>query len=474
MGDLARALGLLVEPVPAEKRRLLAARWAELDPRWREPLQGFGRQTTGCGATLGVSPRCDFDCRGCYLGRDANSVPPAPWPEVRRQLENLRRHLGPKGNLQITDGEVTLLPESHLLRIVAEARRLGLIPMLMTHGETLRRRPELLERLVDAGLTEISIHVDSLQRGRRDAYREAATESELEPLRDEFAERVREVRRRTGTRLRAATTLTVARDNLDEVPGVVEGAVRRRDAFGLISFQPLARVGRTRAELRGVAADELWSRIGGALRRFGFDAAARSPLRLGHPDCTRVEPTLVLERRRGAPWIVPVVRPGRPEDREIAARFLESPLAGLAFRDDPPRERFLRVCGALASSPSFLLVEVAAWIRERAAELGTSPAALVFDLLRGELRADSFQIVSHHFMSPAETDSSRGRERLAACVFRVAVDGEMVPMCEANARGVRDAFYSRLLDSGSAATTSSARPRRHGAGQGSNPGTASR
>jgi hypothetical protein len=470
VGDLGRALRLLVEPVPAEKRELLEARWADLDPRWREPLQGFGRQTTGCGATLGVSPRCDFDCRGCYLGDDANAVPPATWPEIRRQLERLRRHLGPKGNLQITDGEVTLLPERELIRIVTEARRLGLIPMVMTHGESFRRRPRMLEHLVEAGLTEVSIHVDSLQRGRRDAYRHARSETQLEPLREEFAEQVRDVRRRTGRRLRAATTLTVARGNLEEVPAVVEGALRRRDAIGLVSFQPLARVGRTRSDLRGVAADELWHRVGRALHPYGFDAARRGPLRLGHPACTRVEPMLVLEWTGSAPRVLPVVRPDRPEDLEIAARFLASALAGLAFRDDTPAERLLRVCGALASSPGFLLVEVAAWIRERAAEIGTSPAGLVLDLLRGEVRADSFQIVSHHFMSPSEAASPAGRERLGACVFRVPIDGRMVPMCEANARGARDAFYSRLAASAAAASGA----RREGAGQGSSAGTASR
>lgn len=72
---LARSMRLLAEPVPREKRRLLAARWRELDPALRTPVQGFGRQTAGCGATLGILPKCDFDCVGCYLGPEANRIP---------------------------------------------------------------------------------------------------------------------------------------------------------------------------------------------------------------------------------------------------------------------------------------------------------------------------------------------------------------------------------------------------------------
>ncbi|MGH7856680.1 MAG: hypothetical protein ACREQY_05060, partial [Candidatus Binatia bacterium] len=73
--SVKRWVDLLLEPVPEEKRELLAARWQALDPRWRDPLQGLGRQSTGCGATIGLHPACDFDCEGCYLGAGANAVP---------------------------------------------------------------------------------------------------------------------------------------------------------------------------------------------------------------------------------------------------------------------------------------------------------------------------------------------------------------------------------------------------------------
>lgn len=438
------AARLLVEPVAREKRELLAERWRELDPRWRGTLQGLGRQSTGCGATIGLNPRCDFDCTGCYLGGDANAVPRLAVAEIGRQLSALRRHLGPKGNLQLTDGEVTLLPEPELLGVVREARRVGLIPMLMTHGDGLRRNVGLLERLVEAGLTEVALHVDSLQRGRRGSFREARSEAELEPLRDELAELVRETRRRTGVRLRAAATLTVARSNLTEMSAVIDGLFRRRDVFGLVSLQPLARVGRTRDSLEGVTREELWKQVGHALAPYGFDTSGSGRLRFGHPDCTRVEPMLAVERQGERPQILPVVRPGRTEDEHLVASYLDSPLAGLAFRDDPPLERTLRILGAFSAAPRFVLGEILPWVRRRATESGLSLARLAIELARGKVRIDSFQVVSHHFMSREEAMTERGHERIAACLFRVPIGGRMVSMCEANALGARDRFYGAL------------------------------
>jgi len=68
------ALRLLREPVPHEKQRLMRERWASLDLRWRAASQGLGQQATGCGATIGIHPRCDFACTGCYLGGAASVI----------------------------------------------------------------------------------------------------------------------------------------------------------------------------------------------------------------------------------------------------------------------------------------------------------------------------------------------------------------------------------------------------------------
>lgn len=443
MASLGSALRLLREPIPPEKKRLLAERWETLPESVRYPFQGYGRQATGCGATIGTFPKCDFDCQGCYLGEEANSVPRFSSGEIERQLAELRGYLGPKGNVQITDGEVTLLPEAELISLLRCADGLGLIPMLMTHGDSFRRKPHLLRRLVEeGGLREVSIHVDRLQRGRRN-WPEATTEEDLSALRAEFAEHVRQVRRETGVRLRAATTMTVSSDNLDEIPGVVEWAFRNRDAFGLISFQPLARVGRTEEHLAGVSVDQLWSRIGRALAPYGFTVEERSPFQFGHVDCTRMEPLAVYQRPGGGPQVLQPVRPGRFEDRRMAADFLERGLGGIAFRNDTPFERLCRSIGMVAQAPGWFAGDLRRWAASRARELDTSLPRLAFDLAAGRARLDSFVVVSHHFMSEGDLDTERGRERLNACVFRLPIGGEMVPMCEVNADRLRERVYAQ-------------------------------
>src|SRR5829696_4607745 len=131
-GSLKSVMELLRNPATAEKSRLLAERWAGLDPALRLPGQGLGQKATGCGATIGIQPRCDFSCTGCYLGREANDIPALPTAAILRQLDEMRRWLGPKSNVQITDGEVTLRPVDELTEILRYARSIGVIPMVMT------------------------------------------------------------------------------------------------------------------------------------------------------------------------------------------------------------------------------------------------------------------------------------------------------------------------------------------------------
>src|SRR6185295_5665572 len=330
--SLRRVVELLRDPATAEKRALLAQRCAGLDPALRRPGQGLGQKATGCGATIGIQPRCDFACTGCYLGHEANHVPALPTAAILRQLDELRRWLGPKSNVQITDGEVTLRPVEELTEILRYARSIGVIPMVMTHGDNLRRQPGLLERLmVEGGLTEISIHVDITQRGR-DGYRVPKSELELMPLRDEFAAMVRAARRRTGRELRAAMTLTVTRDNLPQIADVVRWLVHNRDAFGLASFQPLAQVGRTRKNQQGVTADALWREIGRATADFGLELDGTGPIHFGHTECTRLVPLLAIEKPGEEPRLFRAIR-DEPEDVAIVQELFEHGLGGVAFRD---------------------------------------------------------------------------------------------------------------------------------------------
>lgn len=443
--NLRRAFSLLLDPVTAEKRKLLDERWGSLDPALKLPTQGLGRKATGCGATVGIQPRCDFSCTGCYLGSEANKIPPLPLEAVLRQLDFLRAHLGPKSNVQITDGEVTLRPADELIEILRYARRIGAIPMVMTHGDNLRRQPGLLERLmVEGNLTEISIHIDITQRGR-DGYKSPKREEELHPLREEFAAMIRGARRTTKRRLRAAMTLTVTQQNLPQMADVVRWNIRNRDAFSLISFQPLAQVGRTRKNLEGVTAAELWAEIGKATAEVGAPIRSAAPLHFGHPDCTRFVPLLAVEERVGKLKMMQLIRDDE-DDKRLVDEYSLQGIAGAAFRDDLPVEMFARGTGMLMRSPRFFFGRARRWINERLrAELGTSFFPLLGRALAKRVRVDGLTLTSHHFMAPHELGTELGQARLAACVFRLPYNGEMVPMCQMNAGGVREQLYSEII-----------------------------
>ena len=443
--SFARAFSLFRDPVTAEKRALLAERWSALDPVVKITGHGLGRKATGCGATAGIQPKCDFSCTGCYLGSEANQIPAMPLAAVLAQLDQLRAHLGPKSNVQITDGEVTLRPVEELIEILRYARSIGIVPMLMTHGDSFRRHPGLLERLmVEGTLTEVSIHIDITQRGR-DGHRAPASELELMPLRDEFAKMLRNAKKVTGRRLRAALTMTITRDNLPQVADVVRWLIENRDAFSLVSFQPLAQVGRTRKNLQGVTPAELWAEVKKATREYDLEIPGAAPMHFGHPDCTRFVPLLAVQKRGSQrPKLVQFIR-DEPGDIAVMEEFFERGLGGVAFRDDLPLEMAARGTGMLRREPRWLLGRVRRWINARLHdELGTSFFPLLLRGVTHRVRVDGVTLTSHHFMSPEELTTTTGKARLDACVFRLPYNGQMVPMCQMNAGGVREQMYAEI------------------------------
>ncbi len=432
-------------PVRDESRALLAANWQRLPGALKTPRQMLGRQGNGCGATIGAMPRCDFACRGCYLGDGANRVPAASLEELKAQIRALRPVLGPAGNLQLTDGEVTLRDTDEVIELLRYARSLELIPMLMTHGDSFRRRPGLLERLiVDGGLREISIHVDTTQRGRKGAeWSRAEREETLNPLRDEFAHMLRDVITRTGIRIRSATTMTVTRDNLDGVPDVMRWLLRNADVFHLVSFQPIAQVGRTEEGFGGgVTADDLWARIAEGMAS-DDDRLQRGAKWLGHPACNRFVHGFVYAVRGATPQFYPIRDDADATDREIVDGFLAR-FGGISFRaDDDAGTRIARMLGVARSAPGFLAHAVPQFAVHWLKRFGKgNPWRAARALASGHARVQGLAIVSHHFMSASELGTPLGQERLSQCVFHLSVNGELRSMCEVNALGIREQYYA--------------------------------
>lgn len=430
-----RLLRYAVEPRSAERLRLTAERWQSLAEPLRTPQQVAGSCWVACGATHGVIERCDFGCTSCYLTDLANTTPQLPLDAVKRQLDELRRHLGPAGKTQITSGEVTLLPTEELGEIVAYARQIGLDPMVMSHGDTWMKDPESLRRLVaDYGLEKISVHIDSTQRGRS-SHKRGASEEELHAVRDQFADLVRRIRRQTGRNLRAAHTVTVTPDNLESVPGIVDWALDNADAFRMISFQPVAEIGRTRD--RRIGDDEevdmlaVWKRICAATE-CDLD---RHALHFGHPECNIVHPLFVVSFGNQRE-IVESVRRGNRWDRWIMARGVAT-FGGIGVVGSTIAERVVRNLSMMLRHPALLLALPFYGLYRLWGMRRLALAAALQLLKLKPVRVQALAFVIHRFMDAEELSTPLGQERLDACVFKLPVDGKLVSMCQMNASGLR-------------------------------------
>jgi hypothetical protein len=280
--------------------------------------------------------------------------------------------------------------------------------------------------MTEGGLSEICLHIDTTMRGRRDHYADVETEGGLNGLRAEFAEIIRTARRRTGLRLEAASTVTVTRFNLKEIPEIVRWFLANADAFKMVSFQPLATVGRTDPKLAGVSPQQLWSRIAEGA---GEPQLLRGAGWLGHPACGRFVQGLTVQRNGGAK-LVPLYRQDDRSEMQFLNKLLDR-IGGTSFRLDP-RARAIR--------------KVAFILRRHAAFLFRYGLPYIWRLDRrvGTVRIRYFCIVSHHFMNTAELASPEGIERQSACVFRVPVRGRLEPMCATNANGMRARVYASM------------------------------
>jgi len=414
--------------------------------------QWLGTMSAGCTATHGLHEACDLSCTACYLSRTANATPPLPFAEAKKQLDEIRAHTGPAGSVQLTAGEVTLLPVEDLARIVRYARDIDLDPMVMSHGQTFAENPRYLYELMHAGLQKVAIHIDSTQRGRR-GHTKNAREADLTDIRDEFATLIREARRHTGRTLHAAHTVTITDDNIDELPGVVRWFVRSTDAFRILSLQPVADVGRTRVS--AIGRTDLWKRVcegaGLPLNPHTFT--------MGHPRCNGICLFFVV-RFESEVRIVEVRRTGAPIDARFADELLRGAFRGFHIDDASRAALWGRFIGLFARSPKYLWQ----WPGYSLYRLVDGNLTWLFRfmktvLTRGEWKVSPAAIVVHNFMSESELHTDEAKQRLAACSFKVPVEGRMVSMCEFNATELR-AEQNRKLQAQTISLRTSAQVRR--------------
>ena len=405
----------------------LADRWEELPSHLRTDQQLAGTAAISCGATHGVMEKCNFACTSCYLSDVANYTRPLPFHQVKEQLDVLRAYLGDQGKCQITSGEVTLLDKHELGKIIAYAISLGLDPMVMTNGQRLLQVPDYLTTLMaNYGLEKICFHIDTTQNGRP-GLKPEMTEADLNPVRDRYADLVAHARQRTGKRLHVANTVTVTEGNIDGIGDIVRWVLDNTDTVRLLSFLPVAEVGRTtdsrddRLTMAGV-----WEKICAAMGR----PLNRQAMHFGHPECNIIAPLLVVTAGRGH-HLIEVVREDRPWDSRIMSKGLRH----FSHHVDLNREIWwncMNLVSPLLRRPGDLL-ELVAYSAYRAWSARTAAGAFLWNLMRGRRVAiRPLMLVVHKFMDAQELETPLGQERVAACVFKVPVNGSMVSMCQVN------------------------------------------
>jgi hypothetical protein len=443
-----RAFALLRQPVGDEKKALLAARWEELPEELKTPWQVVGRQLVHCGYTMGAA-YCSFGCTHCYLPANANRAPLPTLQEMKQQIDANRRLAGPDSPLQITGGDVVDAywragKPDELIEIVRYANAAGVVPMLMTHGQVLLENPELLERLVAVGgLRKLAVHIDITQAGRPGfPIQGLARESDLHPLRQRFVDLIHSVRRATGLPLTAAHTVTVTERNLDSLGDILTWLIadrRRLDAFGMVSFQTEAAVGRTRMSSSPVTPEATWSAV---CRAVGTELPRGNPW-FGHPECSSLTTLLVLYPEGRALQLVTADDQGRAFWASLLRVF-----GGIGSRGNDRFEANLRRFALAARHPGIALDTVRYarhWMRKEGIGLGR--------LLRLLRRPPGvLNLVMHNFMSASDVAEPRTADvdqRLHACSFRGAVrrngGWEAVPMCAMNA-GEREQIYQLQVE----------------------------
>ncbi|MDQ2868658.1 MAG: radical SAM protein [Verrucomicrobiota bacterium] len=435
-------------PIDSEKARILQARWQSLPAALQTPNQISGRHLTHCGFILGAS-YCSFHCTHCYLPKNANRVPIPALADVKEQIDANRLFQGLGGGLQITGGDVADAywksgRAEELVEIVRYAFAVGLVPMLMTHGQTLVKHPDFLERLVvEGGLRQVSVHVDMTQAGRHGyPIGRIKSERDLHPVREAFTQLAIDLRRRTGIAIEYALSFTVTGKNINDVPEVVRWYLanpERTRIWRMLSFQPEANTGRTIFSAQPVTPKVVWQKL---IEGTGLPLEQDATF-FGHPDCNSWA-SILVSRRSGK------YQPLLPTDATTKKLFCEilRQVGGLSRVTDDARTAGWRIAGVLFANPGLAVRSVFHLVR--LLTTGRISTSMLLDAFRGE--AHTLGVGTHNFMDAEEVARADVdpviKARLDSCVFKGAVKEngkwEAVPMCQMNQQKWAAIYEERL------------------------------
>lgn len=443
-----RAFEQRTRPVDPEAAAFLQRRWDSLPERNQVPGQILGRKTTGCEATHGVFPKCDFACKPCYHSADANKVRidgPHTLDQVERQMQYLSSQRGWGTYAQLIGGEVSLLEPGDHAAAIAAIRENGRIPMSFTHGDF--NYDYLRAIAVDENDAprfphlSFAAHFDTTMVGRSGS-KKPQSEQELHEYRGRFCEMFTRLKADYGITNYLAHNMTVTPQNLDDVADIVESC--HDQGWRMFSFQPAAYIGnesRWDDGYRELTSDTVWGEVErGAGTTLGYQA-----MQVGDTRCNRVTWGAYLGDR-----FVPLLDDDEALDHQMVASWYEAFPGNFILRERG--ESALRLLRCLAEQPS-VVPEIARWAR-RFAERGGG-------VRQPWWKASPTTFVMHKFIDAADTAAGwahiqagtravddrvlEAQERLEACAYTMGhpESDQLIPACVQH--GVLDPLENREL-----------------------------
>ena len=448
MLERLRAFEERTRAVDTRTAEALAERWATLPERNQVPGQMLGRKFTGCEATHGVFPKCNFSCKPCYHSADANKVRvdgPHTLREVDSQMDYLQSRRGWGTFAQLIGGEVSLLEPGDHAAAIATMRAHGRIPMSFTHGDFDYEylRAVAVDENDEPRFPHLSFaaHFDTTMAGRT-GIKKPQSEQELHEFRGQFCDMFKRLESEYGITNYLAHNMTVTPQNLDSVADIVSAC--HDQGWRMFSFQPAAYIGnesRWSEGYRELTSDTVWGEVElGAKSTLGYNT-----MQVGDTRCNRVTWGAFLGDQ-----FVPLLDDDDERDHKFVDDWMDAFPGNFILRDRGVSA--VRLARMVASNPG-IVPDIAQWMNRFAQRGG--------GLRQAWWKAEPVTFVMHQFIDAADTAAGwehiqagtratderilEAQERLEACAYTMGHPGtdDLVPACVQH--GILDPLENREL-----------------------------
>lgn len=171
-----------------------------------------------------ITDRCNMVCKGCYRNYIEIHQGHKSIKEIKNEILFMKNERN-VSEISLSGGEPLLHP--HLIEIIHFASQQSLGVKIFSNGKGLKL--SFLHKLVSAGLSQITFHIDSFQT-RNDEW-DNKSEIELNELRQYFVNMCQNL-----TALNISFSSMVTRENLKFIPSIVRWALNNKGSVGGLAF----------------------------------------------------------------------------------------------------------------------------------------------------------------------------------------------------------------------------------------------